>query len=87
MPNLMQDSIRDFSITIVKSILENKILWCVVKNTRKTKGTQLKKWNGEKVYINAWALYIFYICKNNGKNRLNNFQKVLTSANYVMTPY
>ena len=48
MPNLMQDSsIRDFSITIVKSILENKILRFVVKNTRKTKGTQLKNYNRE----------------------------------------
>ena len=47
MPNLMQDSIRDFSITIVKSILENKILRFVVKNTRKTKGTQLKKCSRE----------------------------------------
>ena len=47
MRNLMQGSVRDFSISIVKNISQSKtiIRVCCVKKPNKTKDTQLRKSN------------------------------------------
>ena len=43
MPNLMQGSVRDFSISLVKTIPQNKILWCVVKKNKENQGHSVDK--------------------------------------------
>ena len=54
--NLMQDSIRDFFISNVKNIPQNKtIMWCVVKN-KENQGHSVDRKQyamGKKAYMNA----------------------------------
>ena len=45
----MQGSVRDFSISIVKNIPENKIMWCFVKKKKKEN-------QGPSVEKKQWAM-------------------------------
>ena len=62
MPNLMQSSMRDFSISIMKNIPYNKILWCFLKKYKESQEHSVDREQyaiGKKVYIYVWALEIF----------------------------